>query len=85
MRFRDENRQKLSGPCLVCAPDLELLHGKGSTVPVPVQDEKERQSALQKLLEMQRQDFADAEWGNPGWIFTELLSAQQNAKMGECF
>ena len=59
-------------------------HGKGSTV--PVQDEKERQSALQKLLEMQRQDFADA-WfvGNPGWIFMGLLSAQQNAKMWNVF
>ena len=28
------------------------------------QDDKERQSALQKLLELQRQDFAEAWWEN---------------------
>ena len=57
------------------APPWERLNG-----PRPGPGRKERQSALQKLLEMQRQDFADA-WlenvGNPGWIFMELLSAHQ--------
>ena len=70
---------------LVCAPDLGLLHGKGSTVPFSVQDEKERQSALQKLLEMQRQDFADAWLENVGNPEDFHGAFKRPPKTGECF